>query len=125
MLERCGGAACHGGGQGEFTLKAMPAPASADMQANFIAVTSRANLATPASSLIYTRATIQHGGGASKTVESTQAAALIAWIEDAKKNAGDNLNPTCAPIDKFNVGVFATELVPILSGDLDIAPTAR
>jgi hypothetical protein len=120
MLERCTGGACHGGGQGGFTLKALPAAASADMQANFIAVTSRANLATPATSLIYTRATIQHASGASQTIDQTQAAALIAWIEDAKKNAGDNLNPTCAPIEKFNVGVFATELVPIMSGDLDL-----
>jgi hypothetical protein len=118
MLERCTGGACHGGGQGGFTLKSMPA--GADMQSNFIAVTSRTNLVTPASSLIYTRATIQHAAGASKTVDSTQAAALIAWIEDAKQNAGTNVNPTCAPINKFNAGVFATELVPLLSGDLDL-----
>jgi len=118
MLERCTGAACHGGGQGGFTLKAMAA--GTDMQANFIAVTSRANLVSPAASVIYTRATVQHASGTSKTVDSTQAAALIAWIEDAKKNAGDNLNPTCAPLDKFNAGVFASELLPILSGDLDL-----
>jgi hypothetical protein len=118
MLERCTGAACHGGGQGGFTLKAMPA--AADMEANFIAVTSRANLVTPANSVIYTRATVQHASGASKTVDATQAAALIAWIEDAKKNAGDNPNPTCAPLSKFNVGVFSTEVLPILSGDLDL-----
>jgi hypothetical protein len=123
MLERCTGGACHGGGQGGFTLKAMPAPASADMQGNFIAVTSRANLVTPASSVIYTRATVQHAGGASKTVDSTQAAALIKWIEDAKQNAGTNPNPTCAPLDKFNAGVFATEVLPILSGDLDLNST--
>ncbi|HEY5950225.1 MAG TPA: hypothetical protein VIV40_32240 [Kofleriaceae bacterium] len=126
MLERCSGGACHGGGQGGFTVKAMPAAGSADMQANFIAVTSRTNLVTPASSLIYTRATVQHASGASKTVDSTQAAALIAWIEDAKKNAGSNPNPTCAPIDKFNAGVFASEVVPILSGDLDLnSPTGQ
>jgi hypothetical protein len=120
MLERCTGAACHGGGQGGFTLKAAPAASSADMEANFTAVTSRANLATPASSIIYTRATVLHGGGASQTIDGTQAAALIAWIEDAKQNAGNNPNPTCAPIDRFNVGVFTSEVLPILSGDLDL-----
>ncbi len=120
MLERCTGAACHSAGQGGFTLKAMPAADSADMQANFIAVTSRANLVTPASSLIYTRATVQHAAGASKTIDQMQAAALIAWIETAKQNAGQNPNPTCAPIEKFNLGVFTSEVLPILSGDLDL-----
>jgi hypothetical protein len=120
MLERCTGAACHSNGQGGFTLKATPAPNSADMEANFIAVTSRANLVTPANSVVYARATVVHGGGGSKTIDGTQSAALIAWIEDAKKNAGNNPNPTCAPIDKFNVGVFSSELLPILSGDLDL-----
>ena len=120
MLERCTGAACHTNGQGGFTLKSTPASGSADMEANFIAVTSRANLVTPESSVIYTRSTVVHASGASKTVDSTQAAALLAWIEDAKKNAGNNPNPTCAPIDKFNAGVFTSELLPILSGDLDL-----
>lgn len=120
MFERCTGAACHTNGQGGFTLKAMPAAGSADMEANFIAVTSRANLANPGTSVIYTRATVQHAAGASKTVDSAQAQALLAWIEDAKQNAGNNPNPTCAPINKFNAGVFASELLPILSGDLDL-----
>lgn len=120
MLERCTGAACHSSGQGGFTLTAMPAPDSAEMEANFVAVTGRANLVTPANSVIFTRSTVVHGAGASKTIDGTQSAALIAWIEDAKKNAGNNPNPTCAPINKFNSGVFASELLPIMSGDLDL-----
>jgi len=120
MLEGCTAAGCHGGGAGGFRLKAAPAQASADMEANFIAVTSRANLTTPASSVVYVRATVQHAAGTSKTVSDAEARDLLAWIEDAKKNAGSNPNPTCAPIEKFNAGVFTSEVLPILSGALDL-----
>jgi hypothetical protein len=120
MLERCTGAGCHSDSAGGFTLKATPAAGGADMTANFVAVTSRANLGTPASSLIYVQATVVHASGASRPVDATQAAALLAWIEDAKKNAGDNPNPTCAPVEKFNVGVFRSEVLPILSGAVDL-----
>ncbi len=120
MFERCAGAACHGNGAGGFKLLPAPAPASADMQANFVAVTSRGNLTSPDKSAIYTRATVRHAGGASTVVDEAQSKQLLAWIEDARQKAGDNPNPTCAPIDKFNAGVFASEVVPILAGDLDL-----
>src|SRR5262249_22079769 len=74
----------------------------------------------PEKSVIYARATVVHASGASVTVTSAQAAALLAWIQQAKQNAGSNPNPTCAPIAKFNAGVFATDVLPILSGDLDL-----
>jgi hypothetical protein len=126
MLERCTAAGCHGGGAGGFTLTPAPAAGSPELNANFLAVTALANLATPASSLIYAQATTIHAGGASQIVDATQAQALLAWIEDAKQNAGANPNPTCAPIDKFNVGVFRSEVVPILSGALDLnAPNGQ
>jgi hypothetical protein len=120
MMERCAGAGCHGNGAGGFTIKAAPAADSADMQANFVAVTSRGNLASPDKSVIYVRSTVKHAGGASTLVDDAQAKQLLAWITDAKDNAGSNENPTCAPIQKFNAGVFASEVLPILSGALDL-----
>ena len=119
----CAAVGCHGSGAAGFTLKANPAAGSADMEENFVAVTSRANLAEPANSVFYVRATVVHSGGTSRTVDATAGAQILAWIEDAKANAGDGGgggNPTCAPLDKFNAGVFRTEILPILSGDLDL-----
>ena len=43
---------------------------------------------TPASSALYVRATVVHAGGSSRTVDATAGAAILAWIEDAKGNAG-------------------------------------
>jgi hypothetical protein len=120
MFEPCATSGCHGTGAGGFTLKPAPAAGSADLSANFVAVTALANLSNPVASVIYVQATTIHGSGLSKTVDQTQAAALLAWITDAKNNAGSNPNPSCAPLDKFNSGVFASEIVPILSGALDL-----
>jgi len=120
MLESCAAVGCHGSGQGGFTLKPAPAAGSADQTANFVAVTGLANLANPATSLIYVQAITKHASGTSTVLDSTQAQALLAWITDAKANAGNNPNPSCAPIEKFNVGTFGSEVVPILSGALDL-----
>jgi hypothetical protein len=120
MLERCTGAGCHSDAAGGMTLKAAPAAGSAELTDNFLAVTSRANLSAPDTSLIYVQATRVHASGASRPVDATQAQTLLAWIEDAKKNAGSNPNPTCAPVEKFNVGVFRSEVVPVLSGAVDL-----
>lgn len=119
MVERCATAGCHATAAGGFTLKPMPS-ADPDLSANFVAITSRTDLTSPEKSLIYTQATVVHASGASKTVTSDEAAALLAWIQQAKQNAGSNPNPTCAPISKFNAGVFATDVFPILAGDLDL-----
>lgn len=120
----CAAAGCHGTAAGGFTLEAAPAADSADMEANFVAVTSRANLTDPAASTIFVRATVKHAGGGSRTVGPDDAPAMLAWIEDAKANAGGGGggggNPTCAPVDLFNLGVFRTEVLPILSGELDL-----
>jgi hypothetical protein len=117
----CAKSGCHGTGAGGFTLKPAPAAASADMQANFIAVTSRTNLSDPASSLIYVRATVVHSGGASTQVTADAAAQMLTWITTAKTNAGGSgNNPTCAPITSFNPGVFGSEVLPILSGDVNL-----
>ena len=124
MLQTCIGSGCHGApGANGFTLAPGAAAGSAQLTDNFKAVTSRANLDTPANSLIYIQATVKHASGASRTVDATQAQALLAWIEDAKKNntsqppGGSN---GCAPVDKFNIGVFRTEVLPILSGAVDL-----
>lgn len=116
----CAKSGCHGTGAGGFSLKATPAAASEDMKANFLAVTSRANLADPAKSLIYVRSTVVHGGGASTLLTPDGAAKLLAWITTAKGNAGTAGNPICAPTAAFNLGVFRTEIMPILAGDLDL-----
>lgn len=121
MFERCATSGCHAPpGQSGFSIKPA-ATADADIQANFVAVTALADLTNPASSLVYTQATTLHGSGKSLQVDATQAQALLAWITDAKGNAGtNNPNPTCAPVTKFNVGVFTSEVMPILSGQLDL-----
>ncbi len=117
----CATAGCHGSGAGGFSLIANPAPDSPDMEANFEAVTRRGNLEDPPASLFYLQATNRHGGGNSKVVSTAQAATILAWIEDAKTNAGDGGGGTasCAPLDRFNLGVFRSEILPILSGDID------
>ena len=119
MLATCAGAGCHSApGASGFTVT-FP-PADKDHADNFVAVTGRTNLQNPASSLIYVQATVQHGSGKSRTVNATQAPALLQWITDAKANAGNNPNPTCAPVGNFNLGVFRTEVLPILDGSLDL-----
>jgi len=120
MVEGCAGAGCHGGGAGNFKLVANPAPDSPDMEANFIAITARANLTTPESSLILAKATVKHANGASVTVNATQSSAMLAWIQDAAANTGGGPAPTCAPIDRFNANVFRDEILPILDGTVDL-----
>jgi len=116
----CAKSGCHGTGAGGFTLKPTPAANSDDMKANFIAVTSRTNLTDPAKSLIHVQATVVHGGGASTQIAGAADAQLLTWITTAKTNAGSGGNPTCAPIAAFNLGVFNSEMMPILSGALDL-----
>jgi hypothetical protein len=53
-------------------------------------------------------------------VSAEEAATILAWIEDAKENAGDGGPVDCAPVDRFNSGVFRDEILPILNGDLDL-----
>ncbi len=90
------------------------------MKDNFIAVTSRANLTTPASSLVYLRAFTRHASGGSAVITDPEAQQLLAWIEDAQDNAGGGPVAGCAPVDRFNSSVFRDEIYPILRGDLDL-----
>lgn len=116
----CTTAGCHGTGAGAFTVTANPAAASPEMEANFIAVTARGNLDTPESSLFYLKATTRHGSNLSTVVSAAEAEQILAWIQDAKDNAGDGGNVGCAPVDRFNVAVFRDEVLPILRGDVDL-----
>lgn len=115
----CTTSGCHGTGAGGLTITAAPAAGSPEMEANFIAVTSRANLSEPASSVIYARAFTRHASGGSSVVSDAEAQALLAWIEDAKDNGGGGPVPGCAPVDRFNAAVFRDEILPLLRGDLD------
>jgi hypothetical protein len=123
MLDNAGGSGCsvtgcHGTGAAGFTLKRQPAAGSADMEANFLAVTQRTNLASPATSLIYVKATTTHGGG-SPTISATEAQQLLAWISAAGQNSGGQ-DPNCAPVANFNAAVFRDEILPILRGEIDL-----
>jgi hypothetical protein len=116
----CATSGCHGTGAGGFTLVAAPAPGSPEMEANFIAVTGRANLNEPASSLVLLRALTRHASGTSAVISAGQGEQLRAWVEDAKANAGDGGPVGCAPLDRFNLGVFRDEILPILRGTIDL-----
>lgn len=119
MFATCAGAGCHTApGAGGFNVK-FP-PNGQDHTDNFTAVTALTNLDNPANSLIYVQATVQHGSGMSRTIDATQAPVLLQWITSAKSNAGNNPNPSCAPVGNFNVGVFRDDVLPILNGSLDL-----
>ncbi|HUH02055.1 MAG TPA: hypothetical protein VML75_08655 [Kofleriaceae bacterium] len=121
----CATAGCHGTGAGTFTLVARPAANSPDMEANFLAVTGRTNLDNAAASAFYRQATTRHGGGASTVVSAAEAASILGWIEAAVVAAGENGDQAnnCPPLDRFNVGVFRDQIMPILSGELDLNST--
>lgn len=114
----CARAGCHGTNAGGFSLTATPSGDA--LQANFLAVTSRTNLDDPAKSLVYVQATTRHGGGASTQISATAAPQVLAWITAARTSAGSGGNPSCAPVASFNGGVFTSEILPILNGDVDL-----
>jgi len=115
----CAIVGCHGSGTGGFTLKAM-ATATADLQANFTAISTRANLTDPSTSIILRQATTLHGSGKSTQVSADGAAKLLAWITAAKNAAPPTGDASCAPVSSFNIGTFSSEILPILNGSLDL-----
>lgn len=114
----CTTSGCHGTAAGTMKLVAHPEPDSAEMEANFIAVTGRMNLGSPDTSLAYLKATTRHGAGASAVVNEKEAATLLAWIKAAADAAGGQ-DASCAPVDRFNLAVFSDEILPLLRGDVD------
>lgn len=115
----CTTAACHGGGAGGLTLARAPVRASPTMQANFIAATGRTNLSVPEHSLFYQKAAYPHDGGATTAVAGADRDALLGWIRTAAGLGGGSLSP-CAPVANFNLGVFRDQIMPILSGDVNL-----
>ncbi|MEO7732661.1 MAG: hypothetical protein ABIY55_16955, partial [Kofleriaceae bacterium] len=120
MFDTCVAAGCHADpGQRGFTLKL--AATTATDSANFNAITQRTTLTNPMISQIYVQATTIHASGASRQVRPSEATALLAWITAASKVDPNPGTPsTCAPISKFNLGTFTSEILPILKGEIDI-----
>ena len=119
MFDTCVAAGCHADpGQRGFTLK-LAATVATDT-ANFTAITGRTTLTNPIVSQIYVQATTLHGSGRSLQVKPADATALLAWITAASKKAPDGPPSTCAPISKFNLGTFTSEIFPILTGEIDL-----
>ena len=120
----CTGASCHGGpmGIGGLQLNAMPAPNSQQMQDNFNKVVSICSITNPQQSLFYLQATNRHASGGSAVVDANQGTAILTWIQTAKNNAssGGGSTTNCPPADNFNLGVFNTEILPILTGAIDL-----
>ena len=130
----CTDAACHGApqGQGGFILSRLPAAGSAQMQANFDAVKALCNLSVPDQSVFYLQATTSHDGGDSAVVSQAQASTILTWIEHAAgitlptppppaADAGSaaDAGAGCVSPTAFNLGVFTSEIQPILFGQLD------
>ena len=142
----CTAAACHGSttGQGGLALVRQPGSSSPEMQANFTAVKGLCNTAVPDQSLFYLHATTLHGGGQSAVVSQAQASTILAWIQHASPSGAATPPPAatgadggggggeggtatgagCVPATAFNLGLFTTEIQPILFGTLDynVAP---
>jgi hypothetical protein len=119
----CAKAGCHGSAAGGFSLKLSPAANSADMQANFTAITGFGALTgDPTIAIINVQATHLHGNNASTQLDAAGDTALLAWITAAQAAAGaaGNQAGTCPPIAGFNLGVFSSEILPILAGTVDL-----
>jgi hypothetical protein len=120
----CARSGCHAApGQNGFALTLAPAADSDAMKANFKVVTARGELSgDPSTSIFYVQATVAHSGGASSQIDASVRPAVLAWLTAAKTAAGGAGNDAnnCPPISGFNVGVFNSEILPILEGTLDL-----
>jgi hypothetical protein len=108
------------------------------MTANFNAVTALCNIAVPDQSVFYLQATTAHAGGTSAVVSQAQASTILTWIQHASgapvstptPPAGDGGTATSdgggasTTASSLNLGVFTSEIQPILFGQLDynVAP---
>jgi hypothetical protein len=143
----CTNTSCHGAAAGiaGLTLNRLPASGSPEMQANFAATKALCNVNVPDQSIFYLKATTSHAGGSSAVVSQAQGSTVLAWIQHASPasttptptngsdagasgGAGTDAGPTtgagCVPASSFNLGLFASEIQPILFGTLDynVAP---
>jgi hypothetical protein len=90
------------------------------MQANFEAITQRADISDPAKSRIYLRATTRHAAGSSAVMSADQAQQLLAWIQQAATNAPPTGGTQCLASNNFDINVFRDEILPILTGAIDL-----
>jgi hypothetical protein len=116
----CTAAACHAAGAGNFTLHARPPANGPQARANFEAAVKRVKIDEPeASDLLRRGAEPRHGAGQSVVYTAEQRAKILSWIQRAKGNPGP-VAAGCTPATSFNVGVFRSEILPILLGDVDL-----
>jgi hypothetical protein len=118
----CTASLCHAAGAGGFQLTRQPAAGSPEMLANFNAVTARCDLGNPAQSQFLLQATTRHDAGASAVVSTPEASTILAWLQQAQRNAppGGGGAAGCPSIDNFNLGVFRDQILPILTGRVDL-----
>ena len=118
------------------------------MAANFAAVTARCDPSIPDQSLFYKHATTRHASGNSAVVSQQQVISILSWIQHAQPPATINPpvndpdagvgaggtggapdasippttgggNPSCISPDKFNLGLFTSEILPMMLGQID------
>ena len=112
----CTNASCHGAGAGGLSL------VHGDAKANLPTVIPLVDLTSPETSTLLVRgAAPRHGGGGSVVFSDAERATILAWIQKAKASTGKiETKPGCTPASAFNAGVFRSEILPILMGDVDL-----
>lgn len=132
----CTNANCHGAaaGIGGLALTATPAPNSAQMKANFTAISTLSAGAVPDQTVFYVHATNNHG---KISVSQAQGTQILDWIQksaatnpppgDAGAADSGSGTPTgCPPgspgadvTSYLNLAYFSTEIQPILFGTVN------
>ncbi len=122
----CAVAGCHlaPDGSNGFNLNPAPDEGSAELKANFDAVTSAkyANLAgEPAQALIYVQATTLHGNNASTQIDDAAAQTMLQWITDAKALSEEVPPPptNCSDATLLDLRVWGQEILPMLRGEVN------
>jgi hypothetical protein len=143
----CTNTSCHGAaaGIGGLALTQQPSPGTAQMKANFAAITALCNFQVPDQSIFYTQATNNHGGIAVSQAQGTQ---ILDWITHsagtattptgdggtgtggdagATADAGGPVGPGACPpgspgadlTSYMNLAYFSSEIQPILFGTVN------
>lgn len=118
----CSAAACHAAGVAGFTLKPSAPKDSAESKANYAAVTALCDLtgAPDATTLVKRGSEPKHAGGQSVVYSAADKATITDWIQRAKENTGKGKEGCKVQPSAFNVGVFRAEILPILTGKVDL-----
>jgi hypothetical protein len=119
----CAVTGCHAAPNGAvgFSLTANPAAGSAELDANFATVTSLKYIDQTVDSAdqtkLYVYATNGHQG---PKLDGSDDTALQAWIQAGLDKVDPGDEPVvCADEGDFNVGVFGSEIRPMLEGEID------